>query len=258
MGRPSVADLLVGALLLHDEVGTLLPSLGGRVKDHGLVRRVIIQPDALASNQRQAIVAQCDALPLVFWWRRTAIGQQARHAKLHVDLKLRPSILRCGEGVALAGVAVVVRVESHDLVPASLHGGEVEVLDGRCRWLGSVLEIVGPTVQYGHLDAFVILNGALEEVVEVGIAIPSHTSGDASIVTEALGRAGQALAAAGVVRQARLGLEAALVDEAGLVDEGCIEALAAVLGRKFVLGDSGRRDAQDEGRREGRRRQAGA
>ena len=234
--RPGIADLLVGALLRHDEIGTLFPASSGRVKDHRFVCRVIIQHNALASYQRQAIVAQRDTLPLILRRRWAAIGQQAGHAELHIYLKLSPPVLRRGEGVALAGVAVVVGVEPDDLVPASLHGGQFEVLDGRRRRLGGVLEVVGPAVQYGHLDAFVVLDGALEEVVEVGVAVSGHASRDAGVVAEALGRAGQALAAAGVVRQASLGLEAALVDEAGLVDEGCVEALAAVLGRELVLG----------------------
>ncbi len=84
-----------------------------------------------------------------------------------------------------------------------------------------------------------ILNGTLEEIVEVFIAVPCHTSRDACVITKTFGGTGEALATVGVVLETCLGLEGAFVDEAGLVDEGGVKALPTVLGRELVFGVGG-------------------
>ena len=97
-----------------------------------------------------------------------------------------------------------------------------------------------------------ILDGAFQKVVEIGRPIPGKTAGDAGIVPEAFGGAGESLAAVGVVLETGLGLEGAVVEEAVFVDEGGVEALAAVFGVEFVFGVGGA-----QGGREGEVREEG-
>ena len=121
--------------------------------------------------------------------------------------------------------------------------------------LGSSPNASAPPLQDGDLDAVVVLYGALEEVVQVLVAVPGHAPGDARVVPQALRRASQSLPAARIVRQASLGLEGALVHQTVLIDQGRVEG-PPVLRRQLVLGRRRSRGEEDGGA-EGRGRDRG-
>ena len=264
MRRPRV-QLLLAALPQFHRIAA-----SGVVEHHRLVGRVGVVPHALQSR------LGVELFPDPARRGGSAVVQfqvHPRHAEFHVDLepvgahprerraheavrghprvrvrRLRHSPVegvgppppRRRERVALAGVAIVIRVVPRHLVPRPLHAAEVEVPHRGGRAARLLPPRVGPPLEYRHLDAIVVLDGALEQTVEVGIAVTGEAPGDAGVVPEALGRAGQALPAIRVVLEARPRLRGALVHEAILVDEGRVETLPSVLGVQLVLGVRGR------------------
>ncbi len=278
MSRPRIDSIPPALVLTQDQFfkrrqDAADPSSSGLVEDHGLVRRIGIVPHALQPSLIRRFSHAAGR-------RRRSIGEQARHGKLHVHVEsigsgvdeqgvvvpliqdpavlrrgVRPTSSRPRKDVLLTGVAVVVGVVPRHLVPRALHGLEVEVPHRLARTPRLAAVLVGPSLQDGHLYAFVVFDGAFEEVVEVGRAVAGEAAGDAGVVAEALGRAGEALAAVGVVAEAGLGLEGAVVRQAVLVHQGRVEALVAVFGVQLVFGVG--RVGEQAGEGGGRRRRRG-
>mmetsp|Transcript_25598 Transcript_25598/g.71532 ORF Transcript_25598/g.71532 Transcript_25598/m.71532 type:complete len:278 (+) Transcript_25598:642-1475(+) len=263
MRRACVTGLVLLALV-QDEVVVASGIACGTldVKDHDLVGVVLVHADALGTVRRGVILDQ-DLLSHVLGRQRRSIRHEMRHGELHLDVEAVAAqwdqtlllLLRHGEGVALAGVAVVVGIEADDLEPLALHGGVVKVAHGGCGGSRLLARPIGAARQDGDLDAFVVLDGAFEEVVEVVVAVARHASRDARVVAQALGGAREALAAGRVVGKARLGLQRAPVHETRLVHQRGIEALASVNVRQLVLRKS-RRGKCERRRHHGRCRKA--
>jgi hypothetical protein len=103
------------------------------------------------------------------------------------------------KGVSLASVAIVVGVETNNLVPRAFQSLEVKVWDCR-RWRpGLLAEFVGASFQNSNLDAFIVFNGALEQVVQVFVTVSSHAPGNTSVIAHTLGSTRQAFPTAGIV-----------------------------------------------------------
>mmetsp|Transcript_4518 Transcript_4518/g.9722 ORF Transcript_4518/g.9722 Transcript_4518/m.9722 type:complete len:333 (-) Transcript_4518:774-1772(-) len=270
MSRPRI-DLIPPALVLPQDQPIQLQQIPtgptGLVEDHRLVSVVGIVPHAL---QPALLHRFSDAAGR----RRRSIGQEPRHGELHVHVETigrsggeaqgigivvpmddvgqkahstsasarvvpHPFRPRPRKDVLLTGVAVVVGIVPRHLVPRPLHGLQIQIPHRLARTPRLVPVFVGPSLQNGHLDAFVIFDGAFQQVVEVGRAVPGEAARDAGIVSEALGRAGEALAAVGVVAEAGLGLEGAVIRQAVLVHQRRVEALVAVFGVELVFGVGG-------------------
>mmetsp|Transcript_2061 Transcript_2061/g.3290 ORF Transcript_2061/g.3290 Transcript_2061/m.3290 type:complete len:345 (+) Transcript_2061:293-1327(+) len=133
---------------------------------------------------------------------RRLVDAIARHRVLDLDVNARrphlnrplrplsrPARVRGPEAVALAVEAVVVRVPAENLVPLALHRGGRRADEGLGRQRRLERRVVA-RLHDSDVDAALVLDRALQHVVQVGVAVPREAAHRALRVAHALGRAG--------------------------------------------------------------------
>ena len=207
MGRP-------GKGLTFRRTAWFVPGegMGGcLIKDHGFPRLIGIETNRLGTtttttfNQRFLLSRKGNEFLHIVRRRRRPIGQQVGHGKFHLHLQLI-GLVGGGKTIALTGITIVIGIVPRHLVPTALQGLRIKLGHGggRRSWFLSIG--IGTALQNGNLDAFVIFNGTLEELVQLGRPIAGHATGNTGIVAQTLGRTGQTLATIGIVGQTSLGL----------------------------------------------------
>ena len=185
MSRSRVTVTLLGHEIFQG-VGTL-------VKNHGFVSAVGIQANGSRSKHLPVVVIRLNSFTNVLGWRRGSIGQEVRHGELHIHLKLvgrrkHVATIDRRKGIALTRIAIVVGVVTNNFVPSTIQRHGVELGQGWRRGAGFLPKLVSPAREDGNLDALVVFNGALEQIVEILVSVAGKAASDAGIVPQTLGR----------------------------------------------------------------------